>query len=480
MKKLGENIWYSFLNSLTISIFGSIFWLILFKFLKLQDFGLISYIFASSLLLINLFSFGTFQALWKYCSENKFKKIFIFSLLFSAIGIFLIYLISFFYFNNLLIFYISLSLFVSTFLENILFGFQEFKKIFLSNLFSSLSRLILIFLVYYFFGLKVELIALVVILSTLIGIIFKFFYLKEYLFKNLFSNLNFNEVKRFLSLSFSSFLSSFSSFFYSNFLVVSSFIVFSSILAGIIYFSQIIFVIISFFPSIIISAALPLISNLFVRGRVEKIKFIIKNLFVLSTIIIIPLSFLVAFHFETILKIINFEDEIINSFTSSIFLVIAISSTFFLLSNILLSLLFSLSKVKEIYFTELFSILIFLVLFFISYKYENIFYLLLGYFLVPIFKFLLYFYTLNINLSSIFSIKLSFLIIFSFLVSYYLKSEVLIFDVVLSLISLFLIIFFIKTIKIFDSDFETFIKKLNLPDLVKKIAIKLFLKQIKL
>ncbi|MEM1805100.1 MAG: MATE family efflux transporter, partial [Nanopusillaceae archaeon] len=261
---------------------------------------------------------------------------------------------------------------------------------------------------------------------------------------------------------------------------VSSFIVFSSILAGIIYFSQIIFVIISFFPSIIISAALPLISNLFVRGRVEKIKFIIKNLFVLSTIIIIPLSFLVAFHFETILKIINFEDEIINSFTSSIFLVIAISSTFFLLSNILLSLLFSLSKVKEIYFTELFSILIFLVLFFISYKYENIFYLLLGYFLVPIFKFLLYFYTLNINLSSIFSIKLSFLIIFSFLVSYYLKSEVLIFDVVLSLISLFLIIFFIKTIKIFDSDFETFIKKLNLPDLVKKIAIKLFLKQIKL
>ncbi|MEM5830746.1 MAG: hypothetical protein QXO40_00895 [Candidatus Aenigmatarchaeota archaeon] len=475
MKKLGENIWYSFLNSLTISIFGSIFWLILFKFLKVQDFGLISYMYASSLFLINLFSFGSFQALWKYCSENKFKKIFIFSFLFSIFGIFLIYIISLFYFKNLLIFYFSLVLFISTFLENILFGFQEFKKIFLSNFFSSLSKFILIFLIYYFFDLKIELIMLVVILSILIGIIFKFFYLKKYLLKKLFLNINFNEIKRFLILSFSSFLSSFSSFFYSNFLVISSFLVFSSILAGIIYFSQIISTIISFFPSIIISAALPLLSKLCIRGKVEKIKFIIKNIFILSTIIIIPLSFLIAFHFETILKIINSKNEIINNFTSSIFLVIAISSTFFLISNILFSLLFSLSKIKEIYFTEFLSILIFIVLFYISYKYENIFYLLLGYFFVPFFKFLLYFYTLKINLSSIFSIKLIFLIIFSFLIFYYLKSEMLIFDVVLSITSLFLLLFFIKTIKIFDSNFEKFLKELDLSNLVKKIIIKLLL-----
>ncbi|MEM7818457.1 MAG: hypothetical protein QXP52_03155, partial [Candidatus Aenigmatarchaeota archaeon] len=67
----------------------------------------------------------------------------------------------------------------------------------------------------------------------------------------------------------------------------------------------------------------------------------------------------------------------------------------------------------------------------------------------------------------------SFLILFSFFISYILTSKVFLIDISLLILSFILIIFIIKKIKIFEKKEKTFIQKLNLPEFMKKIIFKL-------
>lgn len=475
MKKLGENIIFSFLNSFSINILGFLFWFILSLFLSVEEFGKLSYIISLSNFLVNLFSFGIFSALWKYCSENKISKVFLFSILFSFIfSNILIFL--FLYTINLsiskdLIFVIFLFSFLtifSSYFESILYGFQEFKKIFVSNLISSLSKIKLFLAFYYFFGINVFLAIFSTFFGLIIGSILKYIFSFKYFPKKI--DINLKEAKRFLGFAFSSFLSGFSSSFFSNFLVIFSFLFVSSVVAGIVYFSQLIYAIVSFLPSIIVGASLPFISYLVSKLKIKKSVFIIRNLIKISIIIILPLTFILGFYLDDIFNFIGMQREFI-IYLPNVFLVVSVSATFILLSNILFSILFSYNKIKETYIIEISLILMFVILLFSS----NSNNFLALYFFASVIRFFLYIFFFYKNFESIFSFTESIKILIFCFLSFFIPlvlSFITPFSKIFNiLISTLLIILLVKILKIFEKNDKKFLKSLKLHYFLERIIL---------
>ncbi|MEM5882509.1 MAG: MATE family efflux transporter, partial [Candidatus Aenigmatarchaeota archaeon] len=303
----------------------------------------------------------------------------------------------------------------------------------------------------------------------------KLYFSKRIILENFKLEIDFKNIKRFFYLAFSNFISSFSSSFFPNILVISSFWIFSSIIAGVMFFSQLISATISFLVAPIVNASLPIISNLAYKKRDEDAKRIIQILFRISLVISITLIFPITFHLKTILEFLNLKQEFIN-YSPTFFLVISVSSLFFLISGILYSFLFSINRIKEIYLIEIFCILLFItLLIFISLN-SNVLLFLLSYLFISFLRFFLYSLSLKSLFKSApekFNIKLSFLILFSFFISYTLTSKIFLIDISLLILSFILIIFIIKKIKIFEKKEKTFIQKLNLPEFMKKIIFKL-------
>lgn len=476
MKKLGENIIYLLLNSISISIIGFIFWFLLLKFIAPEDYGIVSYIYSTSILLLGFFSFGIFWSIWKYCSENQFYKVSFFSIILSLLMISMIFLVSQILLKNIYIFIFAFAMFLSSYFENILFGYQEIKKIFIANFLSSILKIVfLLILVSLYKSLSIEVAILIATSQLFIASVLKLYFSKRIILENFKPEIDFKNIKRFFYLAFSNFISSFSSSFFPNILVISSFWIFSSIIAGVMFFSQLISATISFLVAPIVNASLPIISNLAYKKRDEDAKRIIQILFRISLVISITLIFPITFHLKTILEFLNLKQEFIN-YSPTFFLVISISSLFFLISGILYSFLFSINRIKEIYLIEIFCILLFItLLIFISLN-SNVLLFLLSYLFISFLRFFLYSLSLKSLFKSApekFNIKLSFLILFSFFISYTLTSKIFLIDISLLILSFILIIFIIKKIKIFEKKEKTFIQKLNLPEFMKKIIFKL-------
>lgn len=479
MRKLGENIIYSFLNTFSINILGAVFWFILSFFLNVSDFGIISYINSLSVFLTSLFSFGIFSALWKYCSENKLAKVFFISFLFSSLisNFLTVIFISFFIQPLGSQLFLITSIFViflifSSYFENILYGFQEFKKIFVSNFLSLLLRIFIVLFFYLFFKLNVINSLVSIIISTLIGSLFKLLFALGHLTFKFSIRIDLSEVKRFFSFGLSSFLSTFSSVFFPNFLVIFSFLFVSSIFAGVIYFSQLVYSVISFLPSILIGASLPLISNLLIKRKLKKSVEITKNLFKISLIIIISLTFLVGFYLKDILDFLGMQKEFVYN-SPQIFLFVSFSASFFLFSNILFSFLFSLNKIKEIYYVEIFCIALFLIILF----FVDISYFLISYFIISIVRFFSYLACFSKILNKFFtvyeSIKIIIFIFISFLIPFVFSKFKIFSNIINLVLSFFLILILSKILRIIDEKDKKFIKSLKLNSIIEEIILKL-------
>lgn len=478
MKKLGENMSYLFWNAISVNTLGIIFWLLLSIFLTADDFGKISYINSLSLFFVNLFTIGVFSAVWKYCSENKFKKIFLISFIFTSI--FPTFLILMFLFSinlhlnihlTFLTFLLSITLIFSIYFENILYGYQEFKKIFYSNLVASIFRIIFILSFYFINQISVTTALVSTILELMIAAIFKLIFSFKYIVFRVKFEINFREFKRFFSFAISSFLSTFSSNFFPNFLVIFSFLYISSTIAGVVYFSQLIYSVISFFPLIIINASLPIISNLVVRNKVEQSFSLVKPLFKISLIIILPLIFLVSIYIINILNIIGVQTELIQ-YSPNIFLIISVSSTFLLLSNIFFSFLFSLSKIRYTYYIEIFSVLLLFILSFFS---MNSNYFLIFYFLTAFIRYFLYSVAVLRIIGKFFSFNESFKIVlycfFVFIIPVFLSYKVYFFGIINMFISAVLIIFVIKILRLIEVEDRKFLSSLKMNYNIEKLIM---------
>lgn len=478
MKNENLEIWYFFLNSLINFVTGSIFWIMLIILINPKEYGIISYIYSFSIFLSNILSLGIMSSLWKYCSENKLKNILFFSLIFLLFGLLTIFFISIFLLNNTFIFIFSIFIFLSSFFENILYGYYRIKKIFISNLISSIIKIILPLLFYFFSKINLKIIFLSVFSSLFIGIILKLYFSHKIIIENLKLKIELKEIKRFLDLSLSSFLLMLSSSYFSSIIVISSFLLISPTIGGIAYFSQIISSVISFLPITIVNSSLPIISRLSIKKNIKSVKNIIQNIFLLVLVITIPTMFLVAFHLETFLKIIKSNEEFIN-YSPKFFLSISISSTLFILSNILSSFLFSIGKIKIIHLIEILSILTFSLFVIIFSKFGKVEIFLLGYIFVSLLRFLIYVMSGEKIIKNLLGdlrfqgTKLLSLFFLSFFISFIFSSKNIVIDIVFLFLSLFILVFSIKKLKILDEKSKKFIKNLNLPTIIEKIIFKI-------
>ncbi|MEM5830074.1 MAG: lipopolysaccharide biosynthesis protein [Candidatus Aenigmatarchaeota archaeon] len=470
---------YLFLNSFFISLFGIIFWSILTRMIPTNDYGYLSYIFSLSLLFSNLFSLGIFAGVWKFYSIGKGKEIFVFSSILISLILIFVFLISFTIFNNLYLAILSASMILSQYLESILYGRQKMREIFISNFLSSFFKLLLLFLLIFYFGVNVTSILVAILASLIVAIIVKTSFSKNLLYFTTNFSFAISKIKDFLSFSFSSFSSTIFNILYSNFLVVFSFLVISPIISAVLFFSQQVSAFLNFIPSIIVGAALPILSKYATKmdANRRKISFIIDQILKLLVIIVITLAFLISFNMNEFFEVIGSKEEFKN-FSFPFFLIITISSLFIIISNFLNSFLYSINRIKEIYLIETFSIIIFSVFILILFYYNDILIFLLLYFLTAFIRFVFYSYSLqkNVQINNIYyNLKLLVYVGLTFIFSYllFLNFSGIHLTAISIVIYIALCISLIKFLKIFDEQSKKFIKMLKLPKFLENLIVKI-------
>ncbi len=226
----------SFWNMLTLSLgkFGGlVFSILIARFLLPEKFGIYTLAISIALLIVSLTNLGINQTLSRYLSDalgrnekkkanayyqylSKLKLLFAF---FSMIFLFIIaYPLSNYIFNKptlfapLLIssFYIVTSSF-HNFYETLFFVIGKLKYVTIKEIILQASKILLIFLAFYFIAPKVSLAIFVLILSSIIGIVFLSFSLKKkvgYLFQKTKEKIDKKRVKKFLKSTLFSFMSS--------------------------------------------------------------------------------------------------------------------------------------------------------------------------------------------------------------------------------------------------------------------------------
>ncbi|MEM5828164.1 MAG: lipopolysaccharide biosynthesis protein [Candidatus Aenigmatarchaeota archaeon] len=480
MRELSKNIFYLFLNSLSISLIGIIFWSILTRIITTEEYGHISYILSFSILLTNILSFGIFSGLWKYSSLNRIREVFLFLIIFSSSVFLSLFFIAIFLLKNIYIAILAVSLFLSQFFESILYGYQRMKEIFISNFASSFLKLIFLFFITYLFGVNFLYIVYILILSTIVAIILKLIFLKDLLLV-FFEHVSFkiNEIKKFFEYSLSSFISLIFNSLFSNFLVIFGYIFFFPAISAIIFFSQQISAVIQFFPSIIVSAALPILSKYAIKElkNKKKISFLIQQIFNFSVVFVISLVFLISYNINLFFDLIQSNQEFKN-FSFSFILTISIASLFLILSNFLSSFLFSTNRTKEIYIIETFSILLaILSLFsFIIFSLRDIYSFLFLYLTLSFVRFLLYFIAIR-NLAALISpiqnlkLMIFIILVFLFSINFFNRFNDIRLNIVVIITYIVFCIFLVKILKIFGDDARKFIKLLNLPKPLREFIL---------
>jgi len=474
MKQFAKNSFYLFLSSISISIFGFIFWSLLTRYLDVNDYGKVSFQLSISILLSNLLSFGVFSALWRYTSIGKLNKTFSISTLFSVVIAFVFSVLYLIIYKDLLVISLTLFMFFSAFFDSILYGSQKVEKIFVSNLVSSSIKLLLLILLIFVWKIGFLEAVLIIILSNFLAFVLKFAFSLEIL-KDIKIKLSpLNQVKEFFYYAFSSFFQSIFNILSSNFLIISSYLLISSSISAIMFFSTQVFALIQFLPSVLISAALPLIAFYSSKNLKEKIYVLSLQIFKIILIVSIFLIFLISFHINSIFEIIGSREEY-KKFSFEISLTVTLSLIFILIANFFGQLLFSCGKVREIYYIEgIFSLLLIFVL--IKFSYDLILYLI-SYFAVSFLRFFLYSLVvrryLSLALSKQDNLKLSTFTIFIFVVSYFLRSENLILDIVFIILEVFLGWLLIKTLRFFDSKSKKFIRDLKLSRYFEDLLLKI-------
>lgn len=474
MKQFAKNSFYLFLSSISISIFGFIFWSLLTRYLDVNDYGKVSFQLSISILLSNLLSFGIFSALWRYTSIGKLNKMFSISTLFSVVVAFVFSVLYLIIYKDILVICLTLFMFFSAFFDSILYGSQKVEKIFVSNLVSSSIKLLLLILLIFVWKIGFLEAVLIIILSNFLAFVLKFVFSLEILKKIKIKFSSLNQIKEFFYYAFSSFFQSIFNIFSSNFLIISSYLLISSSISAIMFFSTQVFALIQFLPSVLISAALPLIAFYSSKNLKEKIYVLSLQIFKVVLIVSTLLIFLISFHVNSILKIIGSKEEY-GTLSSEILLVISFSLLFILIANFFGQLLFSYGKVKEIYYIEgIFSLVLVFVL--IMFSYDLILYLI-SYFVVSFSRFFIYSLVVRrylfLTLSKQDNFKFSIFTIFIFVISYFLRSENLILDIVFIILSASLGWLLIKTLKFFDDKSKKFIKDLKLPKYFEDLLLKM-------
>ena len=474
MQQFARNSFYLFLSSLSISIFGFIFWSLLTRYLNINDYGSLSFQLSLSILFSNLLSFGIFSAVWRYTSIGKLNEIIFVPIFFSLFIVFLFSILYLIFFGDFLVVSLTLLMFFSAFFDSILYGSQKIERIFLSNLISSSIKVLLLILLIFVWKIGILEAILTIILSNFLALILKLIFSLEILKNIKLIFPSFTRIKEFFYYSFSSFFQSIFNIFSSNFLVISSFILISASISAIMFFSLQLFYVIQFLPSVLVSAALPLIAFYTSKNKKEKIYELSSQIFKIILIVSLILIFLVSFHVNSIFEIIGSKEEY-RKFSSEILLIVILSLFFIFLANFFGQLLFSLGKVREIYYIEgVYSLLLVFAL--IIFSYELVLYLI-SYLAVSFLRFLSYSFVvrkyLSITLSKSDSLKLSIFIIFIFTISYFLRSENLILDILFIILFLFLSWLLIKTLRFFDEKSKKFIKELKLPKYFEDLLLKI-------
>lgn len=370
-RKLLSNSVYLFLDLFAVNLLGLIFWFMVGRFLLPAQAGIVATSIQLALLLssINLLGFqGTLPKLIpEYLEKRQHNKIISltrFSLKIVILSNIIIVSILFLFFpvvsnfiklpSDALILSVTIlfSVIISSFFGSIIYGFQEMKRFFKTDLIGVLVKVLLTFILL-FFGFDY--------LGPLIGVLVGYTIVDLMRFRKSWffpSTDRINGKKIFFSYSLPAFIASITGLVFSSFQVVLLATLESQEVTGIYALAFLITSVVLIIPSVLSQALFPITSLLSVGRRIKKQSYFIQLVFRYTTFLILPVAIFLVFFSTPIILLLR--PEYLGA--TVLFPALTLAAILFGLSQVFLSNIYALGKTKLHRNIWIFLSIVFLVL----------------------------------------------------------------------------------------------------------------------
>jgi len=356
-KKLISNAIYLFADWFILTLMSFLYWLIAGKTLLPQEYGIVSTSVNLATLLSGISLLGLNSAAWKLIPEYLVRKqggkvnslirfvlkATIFSSLIFSLSLILLssFLSSILKISQAVIFLVAIALFIlslSSQLGNIIYGFQNMKRLFLTDLCGQVTKVsisaILIFLGFSYFGPLLGFLFGILVLSLL-----RFFSIS---FKGKFGKINKKEI--FFNYALPAFIAGLAWIIFVNGQYVLLTILKNPEATGIFTIAMVLTSPIVVMPQVLTQALLPIISQLSINHNSKaKQSYLIQLVFRYSLFVSLPVAlFLIIFSKQVILIVSRAEYLP----ASQLFPILAFASIIYGLGNVFLSNLYAIGKTK--------------------------------------------------------------------------------------------------------------------------------------